>query len=233
MTKLAVVLPVGPRGHHADFLPQALQSLTIQTRPPDELVFVDDMHGLDEDLLAQHAGGLAFHVYRPPWRLGVAHAFNHGIAVAHQRGADLALMMGADDTLERRVLELLQQVYENRKAAGVPDAYYGLDVQYSSTGEVQDLFCNAAAVTPGLWRRTGGMPIEGAAGQMDAAYISQLMVHLPGALQHVQGPEGRYIWRQHDNMATGDVTAQLSDALITVRNYVTETFRIPDWGRYE
>lgn len=226
MTRIAVVIPVGPEPHHAAYLAEALESVEAQTRPPDALVIVDDMHGgLKAD------GYETVIVYEPPWRLGVGHAFNAGVAIAtspKEGDCELALMLGADDRLEPRVVEHLATAYEQRGAA---EGLYWLDVIYSD-GEEQGLPCNAAAFTRGWFRESGGLPIEASSGGMDAALVSAMLVHRPGALYHVRAPEARYWVRRHAQQEGARLNAYAA-AMIPIRQVFTETWRPTTWGRYE
>lgn len=231
MAQIAVVVPVGPEQHHAQWLDECLQSVAEQTLlAPDALVVVDDMHGLGgpEVRAMFRTAGPVIEVYCPPWRLGVGHAFNHGVARAFVLGADVALMLGADDTIEPGVLAALDAEYERQ---GGRDGWYWLDVLYSD-GEEQRLPCNAAAVTPGFMRRTGGLPVEASAGGMDAALVSALLVHWPEALIHVSGEQARYVARRHANQEGARLNAYAA-GMGPIRETFTREFHEPQWGRYE
>lgn len=228
MTKLAVVIPVGPREHHCAYLGDTLASIAAQSRVVDHLVIVDDMHGRELDDMVCPPGVATFEVYRAPWHLGVAGAFNHGVMRAFAQGCDLALMQGADDTLEENLADRIVQTYETRSRA---DGYYWCEVQYSS-GEQQSLPCNAAAVTPGFMRASGGLPIEASLGGMDAALISAMMVHDPASLIHVPGQDGGRVWVRQHAMQEGARLNRYGDAIVQVRNVFTAMFERPDWGRY-
>lgn len=235
--KTTVVIPVGPEKRHAEWLGDCLESVAAQTHPAFEVLLVDDMHG---DLLAMGAilaPDLPLVSYEPPWRLGVAHAFNAGSAVAFQRGADLALMLGADDLLRPRVIESVEATWEQN---GRADGYYFCEVHYVSDDpdpEVQaklppdqSVPCNCAAWTPGLFRETGGFSIESASGACDAAFISQLMVHKPHALVQVPGqPDAWFMHRVH----TGQQTRHQPPGIDAIRGWLTDTYEDTQWGRYE
>lgn len=231
MAKIAVVVPVGPDHHHAQWLDECLQSVAEQTLlAPDMLVVVDDMHGLGipEIRAMFRAAGPVIEVYRPPWRLGVGHAFNHGVVRAFVLGADVALMLGADDTIEPGALAALEAEYERQ---GGRDGWYWFDTYYTATDESQRLPCNNAAVTPGFMRRTGGLPIEASSGGMDAALVSALMVHWPEALIHVGGEEARFRARTHEHQESARLNAYAA-AMGPIRDTFTREFREPQWGRY-
>lgn len=232
MTRIAVVVPVGPEEHHARWLDECFASVGAQTRQPDALVLVDDMHG---GLLAQYLlrSGLPFPeavaLYAPPWRLGVGGAFNAGVSLAHSvKECDLALMLGADDVLEPRVLENVVSTYEREERR---DGYYWVDVIYAD-GTEQALPCNNAAVTAGFMRQTGGLPVDASSGAMDAALISALLVHRPEMLIRASGGEGGRFWsRQHPQQETARLN-RYGAANAIIRDVFTQHFTPPQWGRY-
>jgi glycosyltransferase involved in cell wall biosynthesis len=241
IARIAVVIPVGPEAHHAQWLREAWDSVVGQTRPPETVIVVDDMHGRE---LRQHveewwaASPEIDVVFESPyWRLGVASAFNWGIAIAFNAADgpvirpvphDLAVCLGADDRLEERSLEELEATYEG---LGERDGYYWFEVQYES-GEQQALPCHAAAVTPGLFARTGGYPVEASSGGMDAALIGALMVHEPEALIHIEGKNRARTWhRQHDQQESRRFW-QFGSAAGLIRDAIAANYHQTRWGRY-
>jgi glycosyltransferase involved in cell wall biosynthesis len=89
-TRIAVIIPV----YHAHFLAQALQSVFAQTRPPDEVIIVDD-GSPEKD---------ALHAAVAPYvdRVVLAEQPNQGAAAARNRGLALATapfvgLLDADD----------------------------------------------------------------------------------------------------------------------------------------
>lgn len=228
MTRVGVVIPVGPEEHHGQWLDEAIGSLILQRRPVDHLVIVDDMHGRGLERRACPANVRTMEIYRPPWRLGVGHAFNHGVARAFAAGCDIALMMGADDRLEELVVERAAQAFEIKERA---DAYYWFDVVYQD-GTEQALPCNNAAVTPGFMRMTGGLPVDASSGAMDSALISALLVHMPELLIRVPGEGGARFWsRQHPQQETARMNRYMA-ANDVIRDVFTRNFTPPQWGRY-
>lgn len=230
MTRVAVVIPVGPEEHHARWIDECIASVQYQTRAADDIVIVDDMHGrlLDEYVSPYIAPYNPGTIWKAPWRLGVATAFNIGCALAFERGSDLALMLGADDRLEPRVIERLVETYERE---GGRDGYYWHGVLYQD-GTEQGLPCNDAAVTPGFMRATGGLPVEASLGGMDAALVSILLVHHPDWLIRVAGSESRFWSRQHAGQEGARLASFGQDAIIAVRHVLTRDFRAPTWGRF-
>jgi glycosyltransferase involved in cell wall biosynthesis len=241
MTRVAVVIPVGPDAAHCEYLGEAIESVRAQTVPPDFVILVDDMHGIVRGctgLEARDYWADPFVLAAVPWRLGVAGAFNAGVAWAFEPNrdtgpfedpADLALMMGADDRIEPDTVERLIAKYE---AEGKRDGYYWLSVRYSD-GRGQHLPCHAAAFTAGAFRELGGFsPLMGA-GAPDAAAVSIMLVHRPKwliAVQEHNVGEPLYWHRVHAGQATAENTAAVSSALITIRDHLTSSWKPAKWG---
>ncbi len=229
---VTVVIPVGPAEHHARWLPEALASVRAQT-VPCEILVVDDMHGFS--VPTNSVGGRPFvvgggmlkgcYLYRPVWRLGVAHAFNAGVAAAP---SDLAFMLGADDTLEPTCIERALETWE---WGGRRDAYYYAGVRYMDTGEEQTAPCNAAMVTKSLWCSTGGFPIESAVGGPDCALVSILMVHRADALIPIARGVPLYNYRRHAGSDTAG-RGPWQGPILESRDILTREWAPPVWGRY-
>lgn len=198
---LAVVIPVGPNLHDADWLGECVESVLSQTRKPDKLVVVMDKAEitlLHPTLLPAYESGLDVVVWESPWYLGVAHAFNFGVAVGD---CMLSFLLGADDVLLPRCLELCEQAYWREPQKDRDLSYYWVGVRYMD-GETPDQFmpCNAAMVPRELWDRTRGFPIESALGKPDSAFVSGLVVHGKSkgmGLVTVDGTQPLYLYRQH------------------------------------
>lgn len=232
MTTISVVIPVGPAEHHARWLDECLASVAEQTVRPDSIVIVDDMHGRDLSARCERfeaASGIPMTGLFPTWHLGVGSAFNFGVAHAlMQAEHDLALMLGADDRLEPRVVERVVATYERHAGR---TGYYWCETEYES-GEQQRLACNNAAMTPGFLVQTGGLPVEAAVGGMDAALISAMLAHNPGSLVHVPGEDGARYWsRQHADQESARLN-RYGAAMGIVRDVFTQHYRPTSWGRY-
>ena len=233
--KVSVVIPVGPRQVHRRWLDLAIISVARQTYAAEELVLVDDMAGLDNVDSIRRAETYNLmssfrrsQIYKPPWRLGVAHAFNAGVAVAKN---ELVFMLGADDTLMPNCLEECVSTYE---AAGQPEwAYLFVGVRYSDGRDDQYVPCNAAMVTKALWRATGGFPVEAASGAPDAAFISMLMTRPElGEVRGVGSPEHPlYFYRVHEDTDTAG-RGPWQGVILQTRDLLTKLWEAPAWGRY-
>lgn len=226
MTIVSVAIPVGPSRTACRYLSETLGSLTKQTRLPDQVVIVDDMHYLDIDF-SPRRNQLQGFIWHPPWRLGVPGAFNAGVAIS---SGDLCIMLGADDWLEPAAIEELVDAFE---ANGKRDAYYYFTIRYSDTGEVQDAPCNFAAVTPGLWRKTGGFPPESAIGACDTMLISILLTHMPDALVPVARGTPLANYRSHQDTDSSTRPAAWQGPIFIARDILTAGWKPPEWGRYQ
>lgn len=223
MTRVSVVIPIGPHRPACGFLPEAIASLEAQTRRVDELVIVDDMHGIHTH--AECVIEAPFTPVFPSWRLGVPGAFNAGVAEA---SGDLIVMLGADDWLEPEAIERLVDRFER---GGKKIGYYHFTIRYSDTGELQTLPNNCAAVTPALWRETGGFPPESAIGACDTMLISILLKHHPGWLHPVADGVPLYNYRRHQTTDTGTRPIEYQGPIHVVRDILTRTWSRPAWGR--
>ncbi len=247
MSGISVVVPVGPEQHHSQYLEECLDSLHLQTLRPQEILIIDDMAGLrgdvrvgeeDVDAVCQFWGGPfdGCRIWYAPWRLGVAAAFNCGVALARN---NLVLMVGADDWLEPECLEACLEAFQKQEEDLL--CYYYLSVRYHAEDGfeiprdledgVQTLPCNAAMVSKQLWANTGGFPPETGSGAPDAALISILMVHAEaGKLIPVAEGNPLYNVRIHEGQDTCG-RAPWQSVIIPTRNILTQLWKAPVWGR--
>ncbi len=230
MGSITVAIPVGPEKHHQAYLEECLASVAEQTVKPDEVLLIDDMAGLPWRMDCRQGSfppqeDYVVNVWRSPWRLGVGQAFNFGVALAEN---DLVFMLGGDDKLLPRCLEECLAAYEKHHRT---DRYYGVGVEYSDDREDQYLLCNAAMVTKGFWKLTGGFPLESASGAPDAALISILSVNgLPSSVI-VNETEPLYWYRVHDECDTAQ-RGPWQGVIIETRDLLTKLWKPPAWGRY-
>ena len=214
---ITVAIPLGPEPHYADFLDECLESVWSQTHKPDEVLIIDDMHGV---VLEPRPD---LRVWRSPWRLGVAHAFNFGVALSKH---ELVFMLGADDRLLPDCLEKCIRTYEQ---FGKQDGYYAVPVAYSD-GREQNVPCNAAMVTKGFWTRTGGFPVEAASGAPDAALMSILLGNSDAGKIVMVGSKPLYWYRVHGNTDTAG-RQPWQGVILQTRDLVTRLWKQPMWGR--
>lgn len=213
---ITVAIPVGPSPANQQWLPEAIESCKAQTHPPAEILLIDDMAGIER---------CDCRVWKAPWLLGVGAAFNMGVALAK---TELVFMLGSDDTLDPKCLEQCAKTYEKNDRA---DAYYWTSLHYMD-GEDQTLPCNAAMVTKGFWRKTGGFPPETGSGAPDAALISMLMTKMPGSLVGVSHGHPLYNYRRHQGTDTAS-RGPWQSVILSTRDILSATWQEPNWGRYE
>lgn len=168
---ITVVIPIGPKPHHREFLGEMLESLKLQKTLPNEVIIVDDGSNSTE-LQAIQFGDLANHtyvrVYQQPWNVGMVACWNCGVGLARN---ELVLLVGADDRLYG---DCIDECYRAWLREQEPLGYYYLGVKYSD-GRDQNVPCNAAMVTKTLWRHTGGFPPQSAVGAPDHIFLSLLL----------------------------------------------------------
>lgn len=209
MFEVSVVIPVGPHPSNTRWLQYSLDSIVEQTMKPVEVLIINDSFNTYCNGLFRDKFNLR--VYTPPWRLGVGHAFNFGVALAE---TECVLMLGSDDTLEPEAVEQCMACYEAHERA---DAYYAMAVKYMNSGQEQWTPCNAAMVTKGFWEYTGGFPIE-ATTAPDAALLSICLAHkLP---VFPVGSKPLYNYRDHDETDTVRHAAWMQ-TIIDIRHLVT------------
>lgn len=185
---VSVVIPVGPFESNKHWLREALGSIAEQTLKPEEVILIEDgarLRELDwlkcwEPEYSQFSSyistyldtvGVDITVYSMPWRTGISHGFNYGIALA---ASECVFMLGSDDTLEPTCLERCLEAYNKNNQQ---PAYYSVPIRYMDTQEVQTAPCNAAMVTKTFWKMTGGFPIETAIGIGDSTFLSICLAH--------------------------------------------------------
>lgn len=227
---ITVAIPVGPMPHHAEWLDECLASVRAQTRRPDEILLIDDMHDIDRRYYAADT-----RVWRAPWRLGVPAAFNAGVALARN---NCVFMLGADDTLEPECLELCAREWEIVERSGEADpdlCWYYVAVRYMG-GEQPDQFlpCNSAMVTRTLWRATGGFPAESSVGSCDSMLISMFW-NRPSVIRFAGVAAGKILCNYRVGNATesGSKSSEWQGPVFAVRDLLTRGWSAPAWGRFE
>ena len=106
---------------YGQFLAECLRSIDSQTRPPDQLVVVDDASmdstpALLEELLPTLRIGDRVRMHRNSRRLGAAGSLN--LALQHLVDAPLVANVDADDVVLPRYLQAMAETLEQHPAAG-------------------------------------------------------------------------------------------------------------------
>lgn len=235
---VSIVVPVGPYPANKRWLRECLDSIAAQTLQPQDVIIMDDGADLaseewldvstpEYDRWCVTTCGYLYEppnytyplIYKLPWRTGISHSFNYGVMLAL---TDCVFMLGSDDTLEPNCLERCVAAYEKNNKE---DAYYSVPIRYMDTGEVQTAPCNAAMVTKGFWRLSGGFPIETAIGIGDSTLLSICMAHkLPVHwVGHLTGhdDEPLYNYRRHPDIHTYKL-GNMWHIVDPLRGYLTE-----------
>jgi len=212
---ITVVIPVGPFQANRRWLNEALGSAEAQGDFLAEILIIDDMAHLGAGDFPQLLHSRV-RLWESPWRLGVAHAFNFGVALSR---STCVFMLGSDDKLLPGCLEACWATYEGENRL---DAFYGVGVQYSDERDDQYLPCNAAMVTKKFWKQTGGFPVETAVGAPDAAFVSMLLVNdkVPDPIL-VNRERPLYWYRVHGESDTAQ-RAAWQPTILAVRDLVTQ-----------
>lgn len=227
---ITVTIPVGPFAANKKWLDECVDSVLKQDDPPTEILFIGDQASINwHDYIAkvrvrvvEALYDFPYHMevncWETPWLSGVAHAFNFGVALAAN---EHVVMLGSDDLLEPWAIGDLKAALAKY---GDPYGYYFYDIKYMDTGEVQDLPCNAAAVTKALWAKNGGFPPESAAGAPDTMLISIMMGNGrdAGSLRHIESKAPPYLYRRHDQT---DTATRPRIELTNIRDILTSTWR--------
>lgn len=227
---VSVVIPIGPNPANLRWIEECIASVYAQTYPV-EIVLVDDMANV-KPWFCQPG---TYTLWRSPWYLGVAHAFNIGVAIAP---TEWCFMLGSDDWLEP---DCVEKCVAELNRLHDPMGYYYTGVRYSDTQELQDLACHAAMVSKTLWRRTGGFPIQSSSGAPDAALLSLMIGNYPhaGRIWKVANGIPLYNYRRHaetDTASKGD----WQGVILATRDLVTREWQPRDgydregtWETYE
>lgn len=241
---VTVLIPVGPYEVYKRWLGECLESVKAQTMQPSEFLIVDDMADIKfselrplwdrsvvcnrEDFqgrrfLTEHKVDVAT-LWLAPWRIGDVGAFNCGVALAKN---DLVFLLSCDDTLEP---DCIEQCYAEWTANKQRDAYYWVANHYMDGQPDQALPFSAGMVTKGLWRETGGFPVEATGCGGDAALHSILLTYLPDRLVKVAGGRPLYNVRVHAESETAKAGPWLG-IMGEVRGLLTKQWQSPKWGR--
>ena len=196
MVDVSVTIPVGPYPHHKEHLEQAIESVEKQTHRVKQLLIIDDM----ADLPYPHPWGehINVNLWKSPWRLGIAHAFNFGVMLAQ---TECVFMLGSDDWLEPTCIEECVAAYEKQEDPG--NAYYHVSLRLTDRPETARYFSNAAMVTKTLWGRCGGFPIEASLGAGDYLLSGILVTQDFGIVRVGTVENPLYNFRIHKNQTEG------------------------------
>jgi len=238
MTDISVVVPVGPNPVYLRWLPECIESIIQQTHKPLEIIIVDDQARIDIEkfipyplyldiekgelitkLLRNDSGEPNPDIiyYRTAWNVGVADAFNFGVALS---SAELVFMLGSDDKMMPTCLEEVVKEYEKQKVEG----WYNVTI-VTSSGEVMTLPNNTAAVHRKLCEWTGGFPPSAGVGAPDALLLSILLRHAPHKILQVKEGTPLCWLREHEHQDTRRNAGFFHGEVISIRDKETTRFK--------
>lgn len=191
---LSIIIPVGPKSYHREWLAEAIESVREQkAHPDDEIVLINDGGDSLLDFYSDHTFNL-------PFCCGATAAWNIGVTIAYN---EHVVMLGSDDKLMPNCLDKIASAWEYHKE---PLGYYYLSVRYSDGREDQGSPCQAVMVTKSLWRYTGGFPIECALGAIDNIFLQMLKTGADRGVSKAKlikvSPEPLYWYRVHPETET-------------------------------
>lgn len=201
---ITVTIPVGPYPSNKRWLKECLESINAQSSYPAEVLIIDDGAELSDIHNVR--------IWKTPWRSGVAHAFNYGVALAEN---ELVIMLGSDDRLLNPAVE---QAYSTWTAIQDSLGYYAFIIEYASDGRLQGVPCNGAMTTRTLWKHTGGFPPEAAIGACDTWLLS-IMYAANGRYGNIYpiGDSPLYWYRDHPDIDTNRMR-EMSEIMTQARN---------------
>jgi glycosyltransferase involved in cell wall biosynthesis len=218
MTEISVAIPVGPNPAYLQWLPECIESVLQQTHKPLEIIIIND--GADVVVLEDIITRCSFSpikYYKTLWNVGVADAFNFGIALS---SAELVFMLGSDDKMMPTCLEEVVKEYEKQKVKG----WYNVTI-ITSGGEVMTLPNNTAAVHKDLWQWTGGFPPSAGVGAPDALLLSILLRHAPYKILQVKEGTPLCWLREHEHQDTRRNAGFFHGEVISIRDKETTRFK--------
>lgn len=233
MAEISVVIPVGPAPHHKRWLNDAIESVLVQRKSPADVVIVNDMADLSVDEVPLLANRWV-REYRMPWLSGVPHSFNAGVAVAE---TELVFMLGSDDIMLPRCLELCDRQFEKVRAEHGDDAalnsYFFVPVTYMM-GNAPDQFtpCGEAMVSKTLWRNSGGFPVEASVGRADTVFHTMLHGRPQFRFEGVGDGTPLVSYRSHPDSDTEQRRGHWHGLADAIANLSAQTWKGPEWGRY-
>lgn len=238
MTEISVVIPVGPNPIYLNWLAECIESAAQQTHKPLEIIIVDDGANIEIEkfvsyplYLEPEKGKVVTKLlrndaeeqnpdivyYQTAWNVGVADAFNFGIALS---SAELVFMLGSDDKMMPTCLEEVVREYEKQKVKG----WYNVTI-ITSGGEVMTLPNNTAAVHKDLWKWTGGFPPSAGVGAPDALLLSILLRHAPYKILQVKEGTPLCWLREHEHQDTRRNAGFFHGEVISIRDKETTRFK--------
>lgn len=246
MDNVTVLMPIGPKPGHLEWVGEALRSIYEQSYPVHEILLIDDQAHLSSQWIWETFDifpNTSFHflgvdhrsketwawdnrlpyisLWQTPWRLGFSAAFNCGMALATN---DLVFYLASDDYMGP---ECVADCVEAYQANNQKDAWYAV-TYVDEKNNASDIPINAALITKGLWNFTGGFPPSAFVGP-DALLLSCLMVHAPDKIVKVKPGKVNYYNREHPDQETRQASFFL-DEMNAIRNKETQRFiPNPDW----
>src|SRR3972149_11432154 len=228
LAPITVCIPVGPDPLYKDFLSECLESILSQTKPPVEILVMNDAAGdlkLEGWKRSLESLGGFFFEWHALWLTGPGTMWNYGVALSAN---PYTLLMGSDDKLSPTALEKAEQTIQQINDPLGWDNFYCWD---SGEDRAVNWYNNAAVVGKALWKKTGGFHIMTSTGGMDAAHLSVIMVHLSQHMHRIAPGEALYWVREHPAQYGKSSGSRYLTFMNQLRNDLTAEWKEPEWTK--
>ncbi len=242
--KISVIIPVGPKPSHKQWLKECIDSVMNQTVLPQELLLIDDQAHInlrdyfganistypvhldattDHDFMIYEDfvfdNGVSVSKFNMPWLGGVVCGFNFGVALAKN---EWVLQLGSDDTLSPWAVE---KAIKEIKSVGDDMGMYNFYCHISSNGQITNWPNHANVMSKKLFKHVGGYHPMTSTGGMDAAFNSILLKHMPEHIHMIGDGSPLYFVKDHADNYTKESASRFGDFMVMLRNILTEEWK--------
>jgi hypothetical protein len=215
-SNVTVIIPVGPQKEYLQYLPEAIESILVQTVLPTEILLLADGVDISLDFLKgivvkySHAiemfkdhftlcpidrnKMIMIKRWKSPWNIGFSPIFNCGVGLALY---DNIVYLASDDKLMPTCIEDCVNTWNEYDQK---DAWYACTYQLEN-GDTYTIPNNAGMITKNLWKWTKGFPPAAFAGP-DALLLSCLIAHALDRIIKVEEGKPNYWIREHPYQET-------------------------------
>jgi len=253
MEPITVVIPVGPDPVYLEWLPECIDSVLSQTKPPGEILIINDSaHGFhllnrymyininelfefkysdefkwlgSESVTGKETWSWQSNKEAPETYISYwVSPWNVGVADAFNFGVSMAMHpLVFMLGSDDKMLPTCLEECIKAYDKHKIEGWYNVTIETSS-GEQMWIPNNTAMVTKELWKWTGGFGPSAFAGP-DAWLLSILMKHAPERIIQVQQGTPLCWLREHDHQDTKKTAWVFGDEMVSIRNKETERWK--------